>query len=67
MKKNLTGFTIGIAGCMFAANAMAAGFDKVFPANSGPLGEPAVMLFNGALMLGLGFVLRNKLSLSEKD
>jgi len=61
MKKSMIGAAIGIAVYLFSVNAMAAAvIGTYFPASSGPIGEPAMLLFNGAVLLGLGVFLRNR-------
>jgi len=61
MKRSMIGAAIGIAVFLFSVNAMAAGvLDAFFPANSGSMGEPAILLLNGALMIGLGITIRKR-------
>jgi hypothetical protein len=52
---------IGFAICLFSVNAMAAAvFETLFPTNPGYIGEPAILLLNGTLLIGLGYFLRNR-------
>jgi CBS-domain-containing membrane protein len=62
MKKSMIGSIIGIAVCLPAVNAMAAAFKNLIPTNPASMGEPAVLLFNGILLIGLGYFLRNRIN-----
>jgi hypothetical protein len=64
MKKRMMMITAGLTGCLVAVNAIAATGYTVFRGDSVPLGEPVVLLINGAVLIGMACYLRNRIHTS---